>query len=319
LGEFLHGMAPSLPAIRGRKDPRPLPGRRLQGVHSLPVLPPPQVRTVYLYEHVHEHYHFLYPQPQLHEPAAVPEIAVQPAPTPKLDTMPVPVQLNPPLSRPNSGRSVVVEEEEEVAEAPLPQAPQMSLLQVSPDRTMVESRGSAVSIQLSSAPGSEEDDKARLSQLPPRRPRRKGQAEPEDKLSQRLRVLEAESRWTRHRRDLRRYIRDLPDTSKSKAKQKLVGQRVTGTQEDKTRLESQKARETQESRDVVSHIESEIHACGRSRRKVVRLQQALRRRLGMLSLELMGQASAEEGDAREEHGEENEDFSSSLGLGATGY
>ena len=42
-------------------------------------------------------------------------------------------------------------------------------------------------------------------------------------------------RWSDRRRDLRRYIRELPDSSKSKAKQKLVGQQVTGTLIDKTR------------------------------------------------------------------------------------
>ncbi|OLQ03015.1 ATP-dependent zinc metalloprotease FtsH [Symbiodinium microadriaticum] len=151
-----------------------------------------------------------------------------------------------------------------------------SLLQVLPEKSQrLDSRGSVASSRLSSY-NSEGSKSRNGSKEPPRlraRPKKEARrAEVEDKLSNRLRVLEAESRWSDRRRDLRRYIRELPDSSKSRAKQKLVGQKVTGTLLDKTRLETQKAKDT---------------------------QAALRRRLGMHS---MGRVEWQSGgqEAREE-------------------
>ena len=68
------------------------------------------------------------------------------------------------------------------------------------------------------------------------------------------------------------------------------------------RLETQKAKDTQENRDIVHHIEKELHACSRSRHKVMRMQAALRRRLGMHSMGLVEWQSGDQEAHAEEEG-----------------
>ena len=260
-------MAPSLPVITQRRPQRKptghesAQGRRLHGVESLPVLQQaPVVTTVHVYEHIHDHHHFVFqrrrrsssvpsvlePLPERQRPS-IPEVAVLPAceaervecvlhsppPHPDADdTLHLPLTLGPDHSAQSNDDA-----DGGKTSQPLQSS---SLLQVLPDRSRgLESRGSVASSRLSSWNVSDGDSKSRGSKEPPAKLRRvrsvnKLQA-PEDKLSTRLRVLEAESRWSDRRRDLRRYIRELPDSSKSKAKQKLVGQQVTGTLIDKTR------------------------------------------------------------------------------------
>lgn len=233
------------------------------------------------------------------EPVELAEAAPQPAVA--LDAS---VQLH---DLPDVPEAEVIGEEdsqEKGREAPV----RSSLLQVLPDKSQrLDSRGSVASSRLSSY-NSEASKSRNGSKEPPRlrayRPSKKEARRPEveDKLSNRLRVLEEESRWSDRRRDLRRYIRELPDSSKSRAKQKLVGQKVTGTLRDKTRLETQKAKDTQENRDIVHHIEKELHACSRSRHKVMRMQAALRRRLGMHSMGLVEWQSGDQEAHAEEEG-----------------
>lgn len=71
----------------------------------------------------------------------------------------------------------------------------------------------------------------------------------EEQLSQRLQLLQAEVEYSKHQREVRRHIRELPDTSQSKAKQKLVGRMVKGTDEDRQELERQKELERNENRE----------------------------------------------------------------------
>ncbi|CAE7463961.1 ftsH [Symbiodinium sp. CCMP2456] len=311
-------MAPPLPLIPQRRQAPGIPAqaRRLEGVESLPALPSwqaPVVRTVHLYEHVHDHHHFVYPRrrpsvPSVLEPLperrpSIPEVVVLPCSEP-VEPEPAPqpavaldaVQLH---DLPDVPEAEVLGEEhshEKGREAPV----RSSLLQVLPEKSQrLDSRGSVASSRLSSY-NSEGSKSRNGSKEPPRlraRPSKKEarRVEVEDKLSNRLRVLEAESRWSDRRRDLRRYIRELPDSSKSRAKQKLVGHKVTGTLLDKTRLETQKAKDTQENRDIVHHIEKELHACSRSRHRVMRMQAALRRRLGMHSMGLVAHEEEEGG------------------------
>ncbi|CAK9104742.1 unnamed protein product [Durusdinium trenchii] len=86
-----------------------------------------------------------------------------------------------------------------------------------------------------------------------------------DPLSLRLKLIQDEQKWSDFRRYLKRHLRELPDSSKSEAKQKLMGRRVTGTSKDRSRLEHQKAKESQQSQDLVRHVEEELRACTRSR------------------------------------------------------
>lgn len=314
-------MAPPLPLVPPRRQGsgNPVQARRLEGVESLPALPSwqaPVVRTVHLYEHVHDHYHFVYPRrrpsvPSVLEPLperrpSIPEVVVLPCSEP-VEPEPAPqpavaldaVQLHDLPEVPEAEALGEEDSQEKGREPPV----RSSLLQVLPEKSQrLDSRGSVASSRLSSY-NSEGSKSRNGSKEPPRlraRPKKEARrAEVEDKLSNRLRVLEAESRWSDRRRDLRRYIRELPDSSKSRAKQKLVGQKVTGTLLDKTRLETQKAKDTQESRDIVHHIEKELHACSRSRHRVMRMQAALRRRLGMHSMGLVEWQSGGQ-EAREE-------------------
>ena len=121
-------------------------------------------------------------------------------------------------------------------------------------------------------------------------------------------------------------IARTPKTKKTVPLMIQVGQKVTGTLRDKTRqlvralavssgnffcilmeklqlrLETQKAKDTQENRDIVHHIEKELHACSRSRHKVMRMQAALRRRLGMHSMGLVEWQSGDQEAHAEEEG-----------------
>ncbi|CAE6971467.1 ftsH [Symbiodinium sp. CCMP2592] len=281
-------MAPALPLIPQRRrqpNTNPVQARRLAGVESLPALPSwqaPVVRTVHLYEHVHDHHHFVYPRRIPSEPSVLEPLPERRPSIPEVVVMPCseePVEAVEPASQPAVALDASVQLHdlpdvpeaevigEEVSQEKGREAPvRSSLLQVLPEKQRLDSRGSVASSRLSSY-NSEGSKSRNGSKEPPRlrayRPSKKEARRPEveDKLSNRLRVLEAESRWSDRRRDLRRYIRELPDSSKSRAKQKLVGQKVTGTLLDRTRLETQKAKDTQENRDVVHHIEKELHAC----------------------------------------------------------
>ncbi|CAJ1438554.1 unnamed protein product [Effrenium voratum] len=169
-------------------------------------------------------------------------------------------------ARSSSVPRIVVEtcEESSTSAAPRQEGPSPLLVPAAPS----PSRGSMVSLAESSLDGESK---------PRRSIRRKVQEE--DPLTLRLKQMDNENVWSDYRRQLKRHIRDLPDSSKSRAKQQLLGQRVTGTSKDKARLEHLKARDKEEHRELVHHVEAELRACARSRYKVLRMQEVLKRRL----------------------------------------
>jgi len=152
---------------------------------------------------------------------------------------------------------------------PMPKPTMDYLVVTERSREQLDSRGSMASSRCLSRGSSPAKTKGAKAQQNP--------AE-EDPLALRLKLMQAESVWSDLRRDLRRHLRELPDSSKSKAKQKLMGQMVTGTSKDRARLEHTKAKEHEESRELVRHVEEELKACSRSRHKVQRMQELLRRR-----------------------------------------
>lgn len=91
-----------------------------------------------------------------------------------------------------------------------------------------------------------------------------------DPLAERLKRLEAEQSWASLRRELKRHLRELPDSSLSRAKQKLMGSKITGTALDQVRLEHRRAKELQQSRDLERQVEEELRQCARQRATAAR-------------------------------------------------
>ncbi|CAJ1438553.1 unnamed protein product [Effrenium voratum] len=265
---------PSLPSLPAR-------GTRGVGVASAPVLP--SLRVVHLYEHTHDHHHFHYPvdEPDSEEE----ELSQQTLESTRHPRDQKAQESSRPSKASNGPRNeersrqaskekarsssvprIVVEtcEESSTSAAPRQEGPSPLLVPAAPS----PSRGSMVSLAESSLDGESK---------PRRSIRRKVQEE--DPLTLRLKQMDNENVWSDYRRQLKRHIRDLPDSSKSRAKQQLLGQRVTGTSKDKARLEHLKARDKEEHRELVHHVEAELRACARSRYKVLRMQEVLKRRL----------------------------------------
>lgn len=293
----------SRPRLRDHRGVSHLPQ-----VASLPALPVPP--TVHLYEHIHEHHHFVYRAPELPSQEVQEAAAAHPERTkrPKKERLARPERPQRPERKESDDAEMVIprivveqvpdrpasESQEETHTAapgvpctdsaesfprwkkdarPKPKAipkPAMDFLTVGErSREQLESRSSVASsrcVSRQSSPAA----KVKLAKA--------AQAAEDDPLAMRLKLMEAETLWSDLRRDLRRHLRELPDSSKSKAKQKLMGRMVSGTSKDRARLEHQKAKEHEESRELVRHVEEELKACSRSRHKVLRMQELLRRR-----------------------------------------
>eukprot|EP00933_Yihiella_yeosuensis_P026803 TRINITY_DN20829_c0_g1_i1.p1 TRINITY_DN20829_c0_g1~~TRINITY_DN20829_c0_g1_i1.p1 ORF type:complete len:382 (+),score=59.95 TRINITY_DN20829_c0_g1_i1:64-1209(+) len=94
-------------------------------------------------------------------------------------------------------------------------------------------------------------------------------------IDERLKALEDADNWSVRRAQVRRQLRDLPESSPSDAKRRIIGIQKEQVSSSST-LERLNEKEKLENRDRVRNIQAGMQDCSRSRHQLVRIQNQLK-------------------------------------------